>query len=83
MLYPVGKQIYKLKLPKRWKIHDIFHMRLLEQNTTKKERVYKKITELEFETGNSQEYKVEAIRNSVVYANKAESHLPGLYYLVA
>ena len=39
--------------------------------------------ELEFEAGESEEYKVEAIWNSAVYVNKAKGHLPGLYYLVA
>ena len=58
-------------------------MSLLEQNINKKGRVDKKITELEFEADNSKEYKVEAIRDIAVYANKAKGHLPGLYYLVA
>ena len=26
VLYPVGKQVYKLKLPKKWKIHNVFHV---------------------------------------------------------
>ena len=56
---------------------------MLKQNTITKERMDKKVTKLEFETSNSKEYKVEAIWDSAVYANKAESHLPGLYYLVA
>ena len=56
---------------------------MLEQNTTKKGRMDKKVTELEFEANDSEEYKVEAIWNSAVYANKVKSHLPGLYYLVA
>ena len=30
VLYPVSKQVYKLKLPKKWKIHDVFHVLLLE-----------------------------------------------------
>ena len=30
VLYPVGKQAYKLKLSKKWRIHDVFHMSLLE-----------------------------------------------------
>ena len=37
VLHPVGKQAYKLKLPKNWKIHDVFHVSLLEQDTTKKD----------------------------------------------
>ena len=37
----------------------------------------------EFEPGNNKEYKVEAIRDSAVYAKKADRYLPGLYYLVA
>ena len=55
-------------------------MLLLEQDTTKKGRVNKKIMELE--ANNSKEYKMEAIWNSAVYTNKAEGYLPGLYYLV-
>ena len=58
-------------------------MSLLEQNTTKKGQVDEKVTGLEFEAGNREEYKVEAIWDRAVYANKAEGHLPGLYYLVA
>ena len=42
------------------------------------------IPELDGGDENSKEYKVEAIRDSAVYANESESgHLPGLYYLVA
>ena len=26
VLHPVRKQTYKLKLPKRWKIHNVFHV---------------------------------------------------------
>ena len=55
---------------------------LLEQDTTKKERVNEQVTELE--AGNSVEYEVEAIRDSAVYASESESgQLSGLYYLVA
>ena len=37
----------------------------------------------EFEAGNDKEYKVDGIRNSMVYARKsAIGQLPGLYYLV-
>ena len=59
-------------------------MSLLEQDTTRKERVDKKVTELDFEAGNSKKYKVEAIRDNIVYTNESESgHPPGFYYLVA
>ena len=56
-------------------------MSLLEQNTTKKERVDKRVTELE--AGNSEEHMVEAIWDSTIYAIKLESgQLLGLYHLV-
>ena len=58
-------------------------MSLLEQDTTKKGQMDENVTELEFEAGNSEEYEVEAIWDSAVYANEAKGHLSGLYYLVA
>ena len=81
VLHLIGKQAYKLKLPKKWRIHNGFHVSLLEQETTKKERVDENMTE--FKAGNSKKYKVEVIQDSTVYINKAEGHLPNLYYLVA
>ncbi len=91
VLYLVGKQAYKLELPKKWRIHDIFYMSLLEQDTTRKEPLTKKrrldeITlQLEFEDdGESEEYEVEGIWDRTVYAKESESdQLPGLYYLVS
>ena len=82
VLYPVSKQAYKLKLSKRWKIHNVFHVLLLEQDITKKRWVDKKITKLEFEAGGSDKYEVEAIWDSAIYANKAEGYLPSFYYLI-
>ena len=61
VLYQVRKQAYKLKLLKRWKMHDIFQMSLLEQNTTRKERADKRVTELELKASDSKEYEIEAI----------------------
>ena len=82
MLHLVGKQVYKLELPKKWRIHNVFHVSLLEQDTTKKERV-KKVPELDADN-NSKEYKVEAIWDRAVYAMESElGHLPRLYYLIA
>ncbi len=59
-------------------------MSLLEKDTTRKGRVDETTSRLEFESnGNSKEYKVEAICDSIVYARESEGHLPGLYYLVS
>ena len=83
-LYLVGKQAYKLELPKKWKIHDVFHMSLLEQDTTRKEWMDKKVRQIEFDAGDNEEYKVEAIWDSAVYARELKSgYLPGLYYLIS
>ena len=62
VLHPVWKQAYKLELPKKWKIHDVFHMSLLEQDTTRKGRVNRENKE-ELDAGNndSGKYKVEVI----------------------
>ena len=54
-------------------------MSLLEQNNTRKEWEF---LVPEFESSNDKEYKMEAIRNSAVYAKEANGHLLGLYYLV-
>ena len=85
VLYPVGKQTYKLELPKKWKIYDMFHVSLLEQDTTRKGRVEEEVRQIEFDTSNNrEEYKVEAIQDSAVYARELGSgHLLGLYYLVS
>ena len=65
-------------------MHNIFHISLLEYDTTRKKRVDKRVTELKLEASNSKEYKVEAIWDSAVYTSESESgQLPGLYYLVA
>ena len=85
VLHPVGKQAYKLELPRKWRIHDVFHVSLLEQDTTRKGRVDEEVRQMEFDAGDDEsgEYKVEAIRDSAVYARESESgHLPGLYQLV-
>ena len=84
ILHPVGKQAYKLDLPTKWKIYDVFHVSLLEQDTTRKGRMNELFPkpEPEFNAGDNKEYKVEAIKDSAVYAKEAEEHLLGLYYLV-
>ena len=84
VLPPAGKQAYKLQLLKKWRVYNVFHVLLLEQDTTRKGLMSKKILELDAGNKDSEEYKVEAICESAVNANKSESgHLLGLYYLVA
>ena len=84
ILHLIGKPVYKLDLSTKWKIYNVFHMSLLEQDTTRKRRMDElfRESEPEFNTGNNKEYKVEVIIDSAVYAKKADENLPGLYYLV-
>ena len=75
------KQVYKLKLPKRWKIYNIFYESLLEQDFTSKGQVDKVIENLEFEgdCSDGEEYKVEAICVNVVSVKELEvDHLSNL-----
>ena len=81
VLHLVGEQAYKLEQPKKWRIHDVFHMSLLEHDTIRKERV-EKVAEIDADD-NSKEYKVEAIWDSAVYTRELEGHLSRLFYLVA
>ena len=81
-MYLIRKQAYKFKLPKKWRIHNVFYMSLLKQDTTRKGQIDKTI-QLEFQVDNDKGYKVEGIRDSVVYAMELEAdHLLGLYILV-
>lgn len=84
ILYLVRKQVYKLELLKGWKIHDVFSMSMLEQDTTMKEPMDETIAKLYLDKGNNKEYKVETIWDSTVYAKKSKvgGHLLGFYYLV-
>ena len=71
VLHLVGKQVYKLKLPKKWRIHDVFHISLLEQDITKKRQVNN--MQLEFKAGNNKKYEVDDIQDSAVYAKESIS----------
>ncbi len=62
VLHLVGKQAYKLELPKKETIYDIFYILLLEQDSTKKRQVDKTTSRLKFESdSNGEEYEVKAI----------------------
>ena len=84
VLHPVKKQAYKLELSRKWWIHNVFHVSLLEQDTTMTGWVDEEVRQIVFNAGDDgRKYKVEVIWDSVVYAKESESgHLPGFYYLI-
>ena len=83
MLHPIGKQVYKLELPKKWRVHNVFHVSLLEQDTTKKKQVNDMQLEFKFEASDKKEYEINGIWDSAVYVKEsATEQLPELYYLI-
>ena len=83
MLHLVRYQAYKLKLPKKWKIHNVFHVLLLEQDTIKNKQVEENVTQLELKADDNAKYKIETIWNYAIYAKKLKAgHLLKLYYLI-
>ena len=83
VLHPVSKQAYKLELPKKWRIHNVFHISLLEQDTTKKRQVNDMQLDFEFEASDDKKYEIDGIWDSTVDAKEsATKQLPGFYYLV-
>ena len=60
----------------------MFHISLLEQDSTKNGQMNKFAEMLEFNKSDDKEYEMEAISDSAVYTKKADQHLLGLYYLV-
>ena len=87
VLHPVGKQAYKLELPRKWRIHDVFHVSLLEQDTTRKGRVDENdAAELDAGDDEGGEHEVEAIRDSAVTARSMRESQRVIcqgYYLVS
>ena len=60
-------------------------MLLLEQDITRKKWMNELFSEPEpkFDVGNNKKYKIEAIKNSIVYVKEVKKHLLRLYYLVS
>ena len=71
IIYAVEKSTYKLELPIKCKIHDIFYMLLLKQDTIRKKQVDKVLVELKkdlkFEVRGNKEDEVKTIIYSGVY----------------
>lgn len=81
MFYLVWKQAYKLELPARRKIYNVFYVLLLKQKYRRKNRI-NKFSMPKFKMGNNKKYEIETIQDSAVNAKKTDKHLPRLYYLV-
>ncbi len=74
VLHIIEKQAYKLKLPTKLKIYDVFRMLLLEQDITRKRWVNNVLPKPEkFEFRDDKEYEVKAIIDSVVYGKEANN----------
>ena len=70
-----------IKIPKKWKIYNIFQMLMLKQNIIKKEQIDKNMTV--YEAVDNKKYKVKVIWDSTIYTNKAKGYLLGLYCFIA
>lgn len=83
VFYPVHKQAYKLELFTQYRIHDVFHVSLLEWNTTIKNK-FNKLMELESELDieEDREYEIKTIKDSAFFTKIVEVQLQRLYYLI-
>lgn len=62
----------------------MFYLLLLEQNTTRKEQMDKKVENIiEFDIESNGKYKIRKICDSAVCAKESDGHLSELYYLIA
>ena len=70
-------------MPSQWRIHSLVLVSLLKRDITRREAVDQKIADqLEFEKRKQPEQEVNAIIDSMVFAEEAiDGRLPGLYYL--
>lgn len=70
------KQVYKLKLEKKWRIYNVFYISLLEQDIIKKRGVDETTSQLKYDKNGNKKYKFKVIYNSIVYTRKSKGHLP-------
>ena len=75
---PVGKQAYQLKLPKKLKIHDVFHVSLLELYTKTNNSNVSAPSPIVVK--GEDKYKVEKILDSQIYQGKLQYLVKWLGY---
>lgn len=66
------------------KIYNVFYILLPEKNTIRKKQINELISKLkpEFNTNNNKKYKIETIKNSIIYTKEADKYLLDLHYLI-
>lgn len=71
VLERIGKRAYRIKIPATWKVHDVFHVSLLEP---KKPDNFGRQAEPQpaIVIDEEEEYEVEEILNSRIYRNKVQ-----------
>ena len=78
----IDSQLYRLKLSDRWRIHNVFHVSLLEKDSSKQGEIsHQRLDDMKFDEGDAHDYAVAGIVNSAVFDDD-DGKAGGLYYLV-
>ncbi len=78
----IGSQSYRLELPSGWRIHNVFHVSLLEKDSSKQGEVSQSLENMEFDEGDAHDYVVAGVVDSAVFEPGEDGKAGGLYYQV-